>query len=411
MDFETPGQFEAGSSPLARGTLAHHGFAHHPPRFIPARAGNTRSAAPRTPVRPVHPRSRGEHQLGASGSLPEAGSSPLARGTPVAASQAGGVIRFIPARAGNTPTSPPSACATSVHPRSRGEHDLEGRAAVEAAGSSPLARGTRLRLADGEVRRRFIPARAGNTGSICPCVTTPTVHPRSRGEHDRSAMRSSTCLGSSSLARGTQPARTLPRRFRRFIPARAGNTRAGRGRDGRMTVHPRSRGEHCVAELRHGGLTGSSPLARGTLCGRAAAWGTHRFIPARAGNTTPPSPPPPSATVHPRSRGEHFRMVLLLNAPSGSSPLARGTRRVQDPHQDLRRFIPARAGNTTRRTSRGPWSAVHPRSRGEHVELAEWHRKYHGSSPLARGTPQRPVHDARMERFIPARAGNTRWSA
>ena len=53
------------------------------------------------------------------------------------------LTRFIPAGAGNTPsTAKPSAC-NPVHPRWRGEHHVFKNSASTVDGSSPLARGTR----------------------------------------------------------------------------------------------------------------------------------------------------------------------------------------------------------------------------------------------------------------------------
>ena len=51
--------------------------------------------------------------------------------------------------------------------------------------------------------------------------------------------------------------------------------------------------------------------------------------------------------------------------------------------------------------------AVYPRSRGEHVELGELTMARYGLSPLARGTLGNSVHGLALNRFIPARAGNT----
>ncbi|GAN89207.1 hypothetical protein Gbfr_004_059 [Gluconobacter frateurii M-2] len=71
----------------------------------------------------------------------------------------------------------------------------------------------------------------------------------------------------------------------------------------------------------------------------------------------------------------------------GSSPHVRGTRGPVHLNAKLRRFIPARAGNTIGANQCCPQSAVHPRTCGEHK-------------------PNLIVRDAIL-RFIPARAGNT----
>ena len=50
--------------------------------------------------------------------------------------------------------------------------------------------------------------------------------------------------------------------------------------------------------------------------------------------------------VHPRWRGEHEELRMEYDAPSGSSPLARGTLPSMNFRPRSRRFIPAGAGNT-----------------------------------------------------------------
>ena len=96
-----------GSSPLARGTLHDAVEAAAEARFIPARAGNTRRRPSGISVCPVHPRSRGEHGSGQTELRCDAGSSPLARGTQIFDTPFQLCQRFIPARAGNTPSTYP----------------------------------------------------------------------------------------------------------------------------------------------------------------------------------------------------------------------------------------------------------------------------------------------------------------
>ena len=214
----------SGSSPLARGTLGALPLGRPLQRFIPARAGNTGLRAEAVSPSPVHPRSRGEHFELVDDAAEANGSSPLARGTLDLQRDCERVVRFIPARAGNTRVPGGEKEKTTVHPRSRGEHWTNELAEDYETGSSPLARGT----LGGPQRRvascRFIPARAGNTWPFRPLGTAHAVHPRSRGEHD--------LVGSRSVSSG------------RFIPARAGNTQNGIGSSNGSPVHPRSRGEH-----------------------------------------------------------------------------------------------------------------------------------------------------------------------
>ncbi len=176
---------------------------------------------------------------------------------------------------------------------------------------------------------RFIPACAGNTISADKKFYFITVHPRMRGEH---AFHSFLVI-----------------HFLRFIPACAGNTIAvqfirhfnsgssphARGTllinliiDIGISVHPRMRGEHGICSLAKSATdrfipacarntlvhhlepvskAGSSPHARGTLL---AIDLTFRINP-----------------VHPRMRGEHYKVNLFF---------------CKD-----QRFIPACAGNTS----------------------------------------------------------------
>ena len=175
-------------------------------------------------------------------------------------------------------------------------------------------------------------------------------------------------------------------------------------------------------------LPGSSPRVRGTLLQPNLPHHCRRFIPARAGNTWPSPAPSGRRSVHPRACGEHpgrsdlqgFVAVhpracgehALLRHPAwcvrGSSPRVRGTLRAAEGAHSEPRFIPARAGNTQFSASCVLTVTVHPRACGEHA-LSQWLiTAPSGSSPRVRGTPVRHRLADRRSRFIPARAGNTR---
>ena len=136
-----------------------------------------------------------------------------------------------------------------------------------------------------------------------------------------------------------------------------------------------------------GSIPGSSPRARGTLHGDIATSGLSRFIPACAGNTTANTLSIRSKGVHPRVRGEHSMEQII------STPIVR--------------FIPACAGNTQSVSLRCASAWVHPRVRGEHHVTDLAGDTEIGSSPRARGTPERPLVPRLLRRFIPACAGNT----
>ena len=257
----------AGSSPLARGTRACLIQLLALSRLIPARAGNTRSGCLALVPASAHPRSRGEHapvELERENLL---GSSPLARGTHLGGTVDDTPDRLIPARAGNTATMTASRSGLSAHPRSRGEHVYPVADKVADAGSSPLARGTRVHPVPTKSPHRLIPARAGNTRARNRTDRLFSAHPRSRGEHDWHRAIAAFTFGSSPLARGTRGFSGNFFPFRRLIPARAGNTTARGGSRNTPAAHPRSRGEHLPHRMLRCWRSGSSPLARGTLRG------------------------------------------------------------------------------------------------------------------------------------------------
>ena len=152
---------------------------------------------------------------------------------------------------------------------------------------------------------------------------------------------------------------------------------------------------------------GLSPLARGTFREQFKHHGGGRLIPAHAGNTSFSRLNVQPVEAHPRSRGEHWGSGQQVARDTGSSPLARGTPRIRPHGPRLRRLIPAHAGNTARGIFTGAVVAAHPRSRGEHLSRHGSTQAPSGSSPLARGTPDYSATITGTLRLIPARAGNT----
>ena len=151
-------------------------------------------------------------------------------------------------------------------------------------GSSPLARGTPLRMPIKARGSRFIPACAGNSLEY----------------FDRYGVG----CGSSPLARGTQFKNFPGTHPSRFIPACAGNSINEPINEPINTVHPRLRGELDSRNAGKIGIRGSSPLARGTQSGYSEGHNVLRFIPACAGNSARPMKEARSSSVHPRLRGE-----------------------------------------------------------------------------------------------------------
>ena len=171
--------------------------------------------------------------------------------------------------------------------------------------------------------------------------------------------------------------------------------------------HPRSRGVYLCEDIEAMGMLGSSPLARGLRRLRAALHAGPGIIPARAGFTSRRLPEQTRRSDHPRSRGVYAPPASSMAVVTGSSPLARGLRRLSGPRAPARRIIPARAGFTScsARTTTPPWD--HPRSRGVYVIGCSPSKVRQGSSPLARGLRSEPPRSASRRGIIPARAGFT----
>ena len=210
-----------------------------------------------------HPRSRGVYASFGAARADDGGSSPLARGLPQISAGATSNGGIIPARAGFTAATHPSAHSTTDHPRSRGVYS---RARVPGSGewgSSPLARGLLPRGSTRRPRHRIIPARAGFTTSRVAHLGLRQDHPRSRGVYGIAFLREPFVRGSSPLARGLPPPRGWPRVGLGIIPARAGFTRHDEHRQIPGADHPRSRGVYPTGSGPVGSGRGSSPLARG----------------------------------------------------------------------------------------------------------------------------------------------------
>ena len=437
-----------GSSPLARGLRAHIRIGLIPDRIIPARAGFTGSAGREVCATWDHPRSRGVYSDSGSSRGGSSGSSPLARGLPPPPAWPRRGRRIIPARAGFTRRPGAGAPARRDHPRSRGVYCSGRGRSPRRRGSSPLARGLHVGAVEVGGVVGIIPARAGFTPAPAGGAATDRDHPRSRGVYPRYALRISSSRGSSPLARGLLGGRRLPESTLRIIPARAGFTRMTSTLIWCEPDHPRSRGVYRESHPAVGSLEGSSPLARGlrshSLYSDQALW----IIPARAGFTRTPAPAPPTARDHPRSRGVYPDPFARRLTPCGSSPLARGLHRSRPPRgvpaadhprsrgvysgsmpishaangsSPLARgllelgsarphgagIIPARAGFTSRRSTRSSTGWDHPRSRGVYGDEAGPDSRGLGSSPLARGLRSDGARGHALLGIIPARAGFT----
>ena len=375
-----------GSSPRVRGTLSLKLPVHLTDRFIPARAGNSARWRPIDRKSAVHPRACGELHFTEVTLQCSFGSSPRVRGTLSVTSCRVGFGRFIPARAGNSQLWSRRARVPPVHPRACGELLDEAASTQAVDGSSPRVRGTPRRGCQHAGRRRFIPARAGNSRRQRGSVWSRTVHPRACGELNADMESRGEWTGSSPRVRGTRIDRARLRHGTRFIPARAGNSvkpsRCGRW----VSVHPRACGELSSATWIRVVSYGSSPRVRGTPPADLREAVPTRFIPARAGNSVGAGNISASSTVHPRACGELYALTLSGHCGTGSSPRVRGTPHDKESVVRDGRFIPARAGNSSAPSTGLCSRTVHPRACGELHQAGSERHLVIGSSPRVRGT-------------------------
>ena len=272
-------------------------------------------------------------------------------------------------------------------------------------GSSPLARGALLGAPPGDAAGGLIPARAGSTRGRFGRYAVDWAHPRSRGAHVGPGTNSEPGNGSSPLARGAPVPTGARRGHPGLIPARAGSTLIAHPHREPRRTHPRSRGEHSAAAWDSSSTTGSSPLARGARRVRTVHDGLRGLIPARAGST-PPRPRRSSGSgAHPRSRGEHATVAGATIGLLGSSPLARGALVGEVATEGTGGLIPARAGSTPVHTRRHWQGWAHPRSRGEHIPVLRSLLPAQGSSPLVRGAPRTSRARASRSRAHPRSRG------
>ena len=202
-----------------RGRLIRLHTGHGVIRLIPACAGQTGCAAhPRGWCR-AHPRVCGADLANMSASETVGGSSPRVRGRRRTQGSCRGSSRLIPACAGQTMSFSHGRCHHGAHPRVCGA-DLAVRASrFRHLGSSPRVRGRPAGGALGDGGERLIPACAGQTA----------------GPSGRSAPR----VGSSPRVRGRLSGARAIRWPSGLIPACAGQTRHRGGEAARARAHPR----------------------------------------------------------------------------------------------------------------------------------------------------------------------------
>ena len=276
---------DSGSSPHARGAQAEGGRPAYGHGIIPACAGSTPRARTAGSRSGDHPRMRGEHPFPPVRAALRWGSSPHARGALDAlhmASLKGGII---PACAGSTDCADTKGARRKDHPRMRGEHRACQKLRRLSWGSSPHARGAPEITSTTRVIAGIIPACAGSTFYKREQLFQLGDHPRMRGEHSCIISVSAGRWGSSPHARGARLRGMIKLLKGGIIPACAGSTEGRKTALFTRWDHPRMRGEHRSQYGQKRPNRGSSPHARGAHARRVPVVRRRGIIPACAGST------------------------------------------------------------------------------------------------------------------------------
>ena len=179
-----------------------------------------------------------------------------------------------------------------------------------------------------------------------------------------------------------------------IIPADAGSTANQTESDAKVKDHPRGCGEHYRVFIVSDTTTGSSPRMRGARIEQRVLHPQFRIIPADAGSTTCVSACGRRYEDHPRGCGEHYFWNMVVIQFRGSSPRMRGALIVVGLSIGPWRIIPADAGSTVFLPVSYALCMDHPRGCGEHGYRRFVGKVRIGSSPRMRGAPSvQPVFE------------------
>ena len=193
-----------------------------PETIYPARAGETVALRDDAVDRGVHPRACGGNASGHIVDCFLVGPSPRVRGKPHTIKRYKKILRSIPARAGETPTTSRLTSHETVHPRACGGNLVGMSGSSGVTGPSPRVRGKHVLRHEAVVPERSIPARAGETRTTQTSRLLPQVHPRACGGNYEELSEGTGEPGPSPRVRRKPGTEGTGRRAEGSIPARAG---------------------------------------------------------------------------------------------------------------------------------------------------------------------------------------------
>ena len=189
------------------------------------------------------------------------------------------------------------------------------------------------------------------------------------------------------------------------IPAHAGEPSLPPPESADKRVYPRPRGGTALPFCVTTVAPGLSPPTRGNLAAGAGALDLRRSIPAHAGEPPTPRLARGLPAVYPRPRGGTAGRPVVELAAEGLSPPTRGNPAYVNAPRRRRRSIPAHAGEPCLPPAVGRRRAVYPRPRGGTLADELQPRAGRGLSPPTRGNQRLERREAGGGGSIPAHAG------
>ena len=233
------------------------------------------------------------------------------------------------------------------------------------------------------------------------------VYPRTGGGNGSVAANTAAADGLSPHGRGKRGRWAQPTGRPGSIPARAGETSMQVTGCSASRVYPRTGGGNSLWNFRELELYGLSPHGRGKQCRLPRHPGGIRSIPARAGETSRKSAGPWATPVYPRTGGGNRGPITLTEYGQGLSPHGRGKPATPGADQPASRSIPARAGETGVGGRVAVADGVYPRTGGGNQSSRHPVSPRPGLSPHGRGKPPSSPKVTNPVGSIPARAGET----